>query len=714
MKFASPMLLCCIAEQEFFPQSSAITWKEARNHCEVCYKDLVTLTPENIRTIVQNLSSDYWIGLRKSLNTSGPGPAMPWSRWANGDPLTFQNWYPGRPVAKPRAHSIVCGCGGNGVTQFSTVQTVTGSFTDQNVTGSFTDQTATGSFTDQTATGSFTDQTATGSSTDQTATVTPTTLPTTSLSPSDDEDGYVEDACVALLSFGPWVERNCWELLPYICYDDRFYGNISVTDLSSNSVALRWSAGPGNISSYRVEVKGDFNHTVNLSNLTYELVNLMAGSFYSVQVFAIKCERDLNSQTYAFYTMPGNVQNLTVTMVTETSVSMNWSRPVGNVGFYKIEVAGQPDLENCSTTENGTVSGLTPGDLYTFHVITGVTDKSKWAERVSATTYTKPSKVSNLTVSGNQNVSLQLSWEAPKGITTGYRVTALDLNNSTLYNKTVGQVLSVKVTDLPPGTELSLSVTALANGSLEGDPATIVGFTAPGPILSLNLTSTTDSISASWFVPPQGKYELFMVELQLKGSNENRTENSTSTTVHLSDLKTGAEYTLTVYTAKGHLRSQPVVGSTFTMPSQPTMLIITSFNKSHMTLEWTPPRNVLQTAQYVICVRTNFWGHSWNQTVNSSNNFTFDDLKAGTKYDFEVRTKAGELRSDPATVSQHTEAEKREISLSMLCSSQSALHCDTNATRKDVLKQLHEYFNEHLKDFVFWELKTDSRSGAVE
>uniref|UniRef100_UPI003AB06F30 uncharacterized protein n=1 Tax=Centroberyx gerrardi TaxID=166262 RepID=UPI003AB06F30 len=556
LMFWAPMLLCCVAEQEFFPQSSAVTWEEARNHCEVCYKDLVTLTPDNIRTIVQNLSSDYWIGLRKSLNTSsldtsglntsglntsGPGPAMPWSRWANGDPLTFQNWYPGRPVAKPRAHSIVCGSdrdgnfhrsdrggifqrsdrdgnfhrsdrGGifqrsgrdgnfhrsdrDGIFQRSDRD---GNFhrsdrdgifhrsdrdgnfhrsdrggifqrsdrdgnfhrsdrggifqrsdrdgnfhrsdrdgifhrsDHQTATGTFTDQTATGSFTDQTVTGSSTDQTTTGSSTDQTTTVTPTELPTTvfcSLTTSDDEDGYVEDACVALLSFGPWVERDCWELLPYICYEDRFNGNISVTDLTSNSAALRWSAGPGNISSYRVEVKGDFNLTVNRSNLTYDLVNLTAGSFYSVQVFAIKCERDLNPQTHTFYTKPENVHNLTVTMVTETSVSMKWSRPVGNVDFYKIEVRGQPDLEICSTTENREVSGLTPGRLYTFHVITGVQDESEWAERVSTTAYTKPSTVSNLTVSDSRNISLQLSWEPPEGNTTGYRVTAVDCSNN--------------------------------------------------------------------------------------------------------------------------------------------------------------------------------------------------------------------------------------------------------------------------------------------
>ncbi|KAL0168509.1 hypothetical protein M9458_036731, partial [Cirrhinus mrigala] len=55
-------------------------------HCQSCFKELTTITSRNVHLIVRNLSSDYWVGLRKSYNGS-----FPWAKWSNGDPVTYQN-----------------------------------------------------------------------------------------------------------------------------------------------------------------------------------------------------------------------------------------------------------------------------------------------------------------------------------------------------------------------------------------------------------------------------------------------------------------------------------------------------------------------------------------------------------------------------------------------------------------------------------------------
>lgn len=44
------------------------------------------MTSDNIFKIANKVSHTSWIGLQKINGT--------WSRWANGDPLTFQNWSP--------------------------------------------------------------------------------------------------------------------------------------------------------------------------------------------------------------------------------------------------------------------------------------------------------------------------------------------------------------------------------------------------------------------------------------------------------------------------------------------------------------------------------------------------------------------------------------------------------------------------------------------
>ena len=70
-----------------------------------------------------------------------------------------------------------------------------------------------------------------------------------------------------------------------------------------DSASLVWQRGPGDISHYRMEVKGDgMDLKENLSDLTFDLGNLTSGTLHSVQVFPVKCERDLNPQSTTFYT----------------------------------------------------------------------------------------------------------------------------------------------------------------------------------------------------------------------------------------------------------------------------------------------------------------------------------------------------------------------------------------------------------------------------
>lgn len=82
-------------------------------------------------------------------------------------------------------------------------------------------------------------------------------------------------------------------------------GQVNVTNITFESANLTWMIAPGGISHYRVEVKGQKdNYTLVeiVYDLTYSLSNLTAGTSYSVQVFPVKCDRDLNPENATFYT----------------------------------------------------------------------------------------------------------------------------------------------------------------------------------------------------------------------------------------------------------------------------------------------------------------------------------------------------------------------------------------------------------------------------
>ncbi|XP_070977846.1 receptor-type tyrosine-protein phosphatase H isoform X1 [Oncorhynchus clarkii lewisi] len=731
------LVVCCVAERQYFFQSNSSTWEQARLHCQVCYKEMVSLTPENIQQLAQNLTSSYWIGLRKTMNNG----SFPWSRWSNGNPLAFQNWYPGRPIlSKPKNpvnifnnyYSIrpnYCGCcctNNSNSTSVPPVTTVNSSYHGTDF-GNSTDYLFTGKVNmtaSSTKTPAVTKMTSamTGSTffTGVTGGINGTNMTSGNNGTNETEtDVYIEEPCIAMLSFGLWFDKICSELLPYICYEDRFYGNATMTNKTLHSATLSWTRGPGDISGYRMEVKStDYNLTLNHSSLnqTYDLSNLTAGTQYRVQVFPIKCGRDLNPQNVSFYTKPGVIQKLNVANVSETSIFLTWFAPEGNHDLYNIQVRGEPDLKMTTRTESALVKGLIPGGLYTFEVNAEVEDKSIEGDRLHIPSYTKPGMVSNLKPTALTNDSVRFQWEPPTGNTSGYRAYAWrEGNNGTVdIFRLELTYTTLTVGNQSPGAKIWLSVVALVpDGSVEGEPSKAIGRTTPGEVTNLLLDITEDTIRVSW-TPPQGNYETFSVQLKLNASNkEVETENTTNSQLSFTKLKAGAEYLVTVTTLNGYLKSYPISTANFTLPLPPQSAQINFFNKSHVTLSWKAPV-ASQGVQIMYLVKyiTEFWNDTQTYETHATN-YTFHELHAGTNYTFEVRVKAGTQESQPVQTSQTTSATVRVRTMTLACSSSEPSICEDSGTRTEVLQNLISHFrkwfskmeNETLVDKVFWELE---------
>lgn len=202
---------------------------------QVCFKDLVTLTPYNIHKISRMLNSEHWIGLRKHFNSTS-NSSIPWSRWSNGDPLTFQNWYLGRPVPKSPLPKIDC-CSCSCTCPANPTSSTTPPYKFEETTEMpYKNATYSDRFDDfglnET---NITDlHSIMENMTTYEPTTYPTSLPTTAAQPIEAAckrspmlppvvpeiyENYIEDPCVAILSFGPWIENNCSERLPFICYE---------------------------------------------------------------------------------------------------------------------------------------------------------------------------------------------------------------------------------------------------------------------------------------------------------------------------------------------------------------------------------------------------------------------------------------------------------------------------------------------------------------
>ncbi|KAM9718039.1 receptor-type tyrosine-protein phosphatase H isoform 2-T2 [Menidia menidia] len=725
------LLLCTVlmhtdAEQEYFTLSTNLTWEEARSHCQMCFSDLVTLTPFNIRNISQRISSAHWIGLRKYFNSTGSSTtgngttnsSVPWTQWADGAPLVFQNWYPGWPVFKSPLPKIeCCSCSCTCPARVSPTSAPTRGYTespDSNNTGSNVPDAST---TDAILRHGPSESPAGYRITDPTDATTPDAPDTTQshwvstpptpiastcerspmLPPIVPEElqNYVEDSCVAMLSFGPWVERDCSDPLPFICYEDRFYGEVNVSGITATSASVAWQRGPDGISHHRLQVVGGNETWVqNLTELSRDLDRLTPGTGYSVEVFAVKCGRDLNPQTTIFYTTPEEVQDLNVVKVTERSVTLNWTEPEGQFDFFLVK-SPSDDVE--VTTEEAEVKNLMPGGCFTFSVLTGVQDRSRWSEASPIAACTKPEKVSDLKVSDNTNMSLVLSWTPPEGNFTGFQVVALSVNKTLLFNETRGRgETSAVVTGLPNGSEIRLFVTALGRDGLRGDTVSVVDFTAPGPISHLVVVTKDTSLNADW-KPAEGGPLTFTTELLWEKTVVKTKDVVNETSVMFDTLNTTTEYTVVVYAVIGILKSPPITASKFTLAAPPRNFVAKDVKMDSITLHWSPPPNVTK-ATYLVEVRSGFWNESF-QNETQKTTFTFDRLRSGTNYTCEVMTQAGDDKSPPVNLTEMTVADKVEIGLSMMCSSADSLQCE-NETK--VMKEIHDYLESNLKEHIFW------------
>uniref|UniRef100_A0AAV2KQ72 Uncharacterized protein n=1 Tax=Knipowitschia caucasica TaxID=637954 RepID=A0AAV2KQ72_KNICA len=619
------MLACGLAELQYFPQHTNYNWSEARNHCQVCFKDLVTLTPENIVTIVRNISSDHWIGLRKrpvSLPVHSYNDTSSfWSRWANGDPLTFQNWYPGYPVFKSPTMdccSCQCTCPLQPLTtpQPTLNTTVRRNYTFPNTTY-FSSHTSQSPFNPTTPNLSKPIQSECEKS------------PMVFQDVPDPNENYIEDGCVVVLNFGAWVEKECSMLLPFICYEERFFGQV------------------------QVHPEGPQNETV-LESLTLTVQNLTAGTKYFVQVFPVKCGRELNPQNKTFYTVPNNVSNLTVVNETVDCVSLSWIPP------------------------------------------SGVADESQWSEISKISAFTNPEKVSNLQTENVTDSSLSLSWKQVND--TNYVVSWCYKNGTSDDQLCETDVNETKeISDLPSGTNISVSVTALAN-KRRGEPATIFTLTAPKKVQELNLYSTEYTITAKWIYP--NGFPNFRAELLPGGVVR---ENINTYNVTFDKLNSSTRYTVKVYSV-AEKSSEEVSASKYTLPVPPRELKCTHSNKTHLRFVWLPPKDT-EKADYKVTLKSDFWRTDESMVVKKETEYTFGKLKSGTTYTFEVRTMAGDLLSNPMKTKHATVPVLKQISLSMVCSSAQSLHCAAQASKESAFSKMKNEFNNLLEDHIFWSLK---------
>ncbi|XP_059380195.1 receptor-type tyrosine-protein phosphatase eta-like [Carassius carassius] len=742
-----PLLLSSVilAEEQYFPQLPNATWAEARHYCQTCFMELTTISCSNVRLIVKNLSLSYWVGLRRSYNDS-----IPWSEWSNGEPVTYQNWYPGHPVPKKEKElipicssttesplstiittttdtqmtsletstvtsapvtstpitsatvtsapvtsapetsapetsatvtspktstmfqtekendtcpilidmleclnktcdeleSILTGCERTTTvtpktTTYNTIAEITTFSTTFNATTTKGATTAGRTTEGGTTPGSTTEGgTTEGSTTEDGTTEGSTTERTTTsnciFEAKPDPEQYIEDACVVLLRFGMWKEEDCNQSLPYICYDERFFGQIYYSDVNTSAVNVSWSEGPGaeNISHYRVEITEvnnrtydqTYNDTFNQTDLFQIISNLTAGTLYRVQVFPVKCGRDLNPQNISFYTQPSDVQDLTIVSMTNVIANLKWRKPEGKRDFYSVHVECKsnksilhPD-EKC-LSEVCTINNLVPGYEYEL-TVKAVVNETFGGVPSSASDYTKPSIVTNLKQTSNHSTVIMASWSPPEGGHSGYRfcLKNVSYNHMCTYCNII--------TSDSSATSSSFTKNDVTNSDITtSSSSTLTSFTT-----SSSITTSSNSIISFNII-------------------DCKTVNATTNAIWEPDEPDGSRFCLCVaaLTKNDTLSGETVSIPVYTLPE--TVHLKLNANSNQINASW---ESDVKNEYFSVSITTDAYPYNPQPVIVKVSSHTFNGLKAGVNYTITVYTYNGKMRSNPATESKYT------------------------------------------------------------
>ncbi|XP_077146334.1 tenascin-X-like [Ranitomeya variabilis] len=395
---------------------------------------------------------------------------------------------------------------------------------------------------------------------------------------------------------------------------------LKVSIINSSTIYVSWLLPEGNRSSYLVEVIGDPPQSFTVLSESVIITNLNIVNQYTLRITAVAGNGVQGGSKELVI-----LGNITATLITTTSFWLNWDSYFGENTTYSISVYGEPSSNWTVNTTAIQITNLTSGNFYNIQISAYNRFLVLYGFVGQISLYTRPGMVGNVQVTNISTNSMTISWLPPHSNYSHYLIEV----TGDIYKTRTTTSNSLLFSDLTPGNQYIVTITAVTGADVLGDSTENINFTRPEKVKNLIVFSITDtSASLSW-LPPDGRTSSYLIQIQ---GDEKYKKNTPLTLFTVQDLIPGTQYTFLVSSLTGYdtVQGDNVSTSNYTIPGLVKNLTVDNNTTTSVSLNWQKPDG--NADSYMIQVLED---PSFNRIVNTTLN-TIGGLTPGYYYTFTV------------------------------------------------------------------------------
>ncbi|CAL8248379.1 unnamed protein product [Merluccius merluccius] len=444
-------------------------------------------------------------------------------------------------------------------------------------------------------------------------------------------------------------------------------------EVTDESITLEWRNSVVLVDNYRIKYGtlsgGEHGELLfppgSGASTQAKITGLRPGTEYGMGVTAVKEERESLPTTTNAVTALDAPRDLRAVGVTETTMSLEWKRPLAKLDAYRLAYVSadghKAEVTVPGASDTHTLRGLTPGMLYTVSITAERGRRTSAPTTIFAPTEEEKPVVTDVAVSEVTWDGFTLSWRANDGAFEGFLVEVTDAETGAEWHNhtAAGDDRSLAVAGLSPATWYRASVYGVYRGALM-EPVHADTITESEPeVQSLRVSEVgPDRFSLSWEAE-EDSFDTFVVMVRGVGRSgpQERVLAGEERSAAFADLTEDTEYEVEVFGLVGGRRSKSVTEVAITELGTPNGIRFSDVTDTSAMVHWMVPR--ARVDSYRVTYVPAHGGSPRTVTVEGAESSTvLSNLTPGVLYHVAVIAIKGSRESEPGSDTVTTALDK--------------------------------------------------------